>query len=46
MGRTNSNPVKKMNFKFNISTNESVCQITNCPNPTRTGYHLGIWKIT
>jgi len=41
MGRTISNPVQKMYFKFNISTNECVCQIPNCNNPIRTGSHSG-----
>lgn len=41
MGRTISNPVQKMYFKFNISTNECVCQIPNCVNPIRTGSHSG-----
>jgi len=41
MGRTISNPVQKMYFKYNISTNECVCQIPNCINPIRTGNHSG-----
>ncbi|KAL5233767.1 hypothetical protein ACI65C_001177 [Semiaphis heraclei] len=30
-----------MYFKFNISTNECVCQIPDCVNPIRTGSHSG-----
>lgn len=41
MGRKSSNPVQEMYFRYNVNTNESVCQIHECTNPRRTGNHAG-----
>lgn len=41
MGRTNTNPVQRMYFVYNLEKNECTCQIINCPHPIRSGRHAG-----
>lgn len=41
MGRTISNPVIRMYFVYDLSTNTSTCTILDCPHPLRSGRHAG-----
>ncbi|CAI6358146.1 unnamed protein product [Macrosiphum euphorbiae] len=41
MGRKITNPVLRMYFVYNVSTNTSTCTILDCPHPVRSGCHAG-----